>query len=248
MTVPLDEQEGVGRMDGDGIPRARIARELRLSRNAVARYADIQDMSPRAPVSKGRARRATDGIAPWIDAMLQADLLAPKKQRHTALRILDRAVEERGHAGSYSSIRGYVAAWKAEHAQGPGEGFLELVWTPGTAQVDFGDLAAKVAGTPVALKLLVVSFPRPNARFCAGLPCEKAEVFCWGLRVAFEWAGRAARLLVPDNATEAGRMVFGKVVESKPFAQFGARHRCESRHRDPYSGNERALSRTPWGP
>lgn len=34
-------------------------------------------------------------------------------------------------------------------------------------------------------------------------------------------------------------MVFGRVTESRPSSQFRAHYRCESRHRDPCSGNER---------
>ena len=239
MTVSLDEQEDIRQMDRDGVPRARIARELDLSRNTVSKYADKQDMSPEVPVSKRRARPATDGLASWIDAILASDQAVPRKQRHTAQRIFDRAVAEKGYAGSYSSIRRYVATWKREHAQGPKEGFLELQWAPGTAQVDFGNFEAQVAGQSLALKLLVVSFPHSNARFCVALPSERAEVFCWGLRYIFEWVGRAPRTLVLDNATEAGRMVFGKVTESKLFSQFRAHYRCESRYCSPYSGNEK---------
>lgn len=69
--------------------------------------------------------------------------------------------------------------------------------------------------------------------------CERAEVFCWGLRCIFEWAGRSPRTLVLDNATEAGRMAFGKVTESRLFSQFRAHYRCESRYCNPYSGNEK---------
>ncbi len=163
MAVPLDEQGDVRRMDRDGVPRARIAREPRLSRNAVAKCADSQDMSPEPPIGQKRAHRATDEIAQWIDAILTDDLCAPKKQRHTASRILDRAVEEKGYAGSHSSIRRHVATWKKEHVRGPGDGFPGLAWAPGAAQADFGDFTAQIAGKPVAAKLLVVSFPCSNA-------------------------------------------------------------------------------------
>ena len=239
MTVSLDDQEDIRKMDRDGVPRARIARELHLSRNTVAKYADMEDMSPEPPLAQERAHPAVDGIAGWVDSILQDDLSAPSKQRHTAKRIFDRAVAERGYAGSYSSIRRYVAAWKRDHAQGPGDGFLELRWAPGTAQVDFGNFSAVMAGAPAALKLLVVTFPHSNARYCVALPCERAEVFCWGLRRIFEWVGRAPRTLVLDNATEAGRMLFGKVTESDLFSQFRAHYRCESRYCNPYSGNEK---------
>lgn len=133
----------------------------------------------------------------------------------------------------------YVAAWRGEHAQGPRDGYPGLEWAPGTAQVDFGNFRATVAGRAIDPRLLVVTLPHPDARYCVALPCERAEVFCRGLRAVFELIGRAPRLLVPGDATEAGRMAFGKVTESRLFSQFRAHYRCESRCRDPYSGNEK---------
>lgn len=45
MTVPLDTRNDIRSMDADGVPRAEIARRLRVSRNTVAKYADMEDMS-----------------------------------------------------------------------------------------------------------------------------------------------------------------------------------------------------------
>lgn len=239
MTVSLDEQGDVRRMDRDGVPRAQIARELHLSRNTVAKCADGEDMSPKPPIAQRRAHPATDGIAGWIDAIPEGDLAVPRKRRHTARRVFDRAVAEKGHPGSHSSVRKCVAAWERERLQGPRDGFLELAWAPGTAQADFGDFAASIAGPAVPLKLLVVALPHSNPRFCIALPCERAEVSCRGLRSVFGRIGRPPRPPVLDDATEAGRMLSGRVTESELFSQFRAHHRCEGRHRDPHSGNER---------
>jgi hypothetical protein len=85
-------------------------------------------------------------------------------------------VDEMGYEGSYSSTGRYVAAWRGEHAQGPRDGYLEPGWAPGTAQVDFGNFRATVAGRAIDPRLLVVTLPHPDARFCVALPCERAEV------------------------------------------------------------------------
>ena len=82
MTVPLDVQQEIREMDRDGVARSRIALELHVSRNTVAKYADMQDMSPKAPVPQERRRPVmTGGVASWIDSVLEADLAAPRKQR-----------------------------------------------------------------------------------------------------------------------------------------------------------------------
>lgn len=239
MTMPLDVQQDIREMDRDGVSRSQIARELHVSRNTVAKYADMEDMSPRPPMPDGRRRPVmTEEVASWIDSLLEADLSAPRKQRHTAKRIYDRLVEERGYEGSYSTVRRHVAAWRQGHAT-PADGYLELVWAPGTCQVDFGNFRCVLAGAARDMKLLVLTLPHSNARFAVAMFSERAECLCQGLREIFEWMGRAPRVMVLDNATEAGRMTFGKVTESKLFAQFRAHYRFEARFCNPYSGNEK---------
>lgn len=164
MTVSPGEQEDIRRMDRDGVPRSRIARELGVSRNTVAKYADMRDMSPEPPLVRRRARPATDGLSRWIDAILEADLSVPRKQRHTAKRVYDRAADEMGYEGSYSSIRRYVAAWRGEHAQGPRDGlcFVNLSFHK-TASVRFTRQREDSSRTSVALAPILSSPTTPRA-------------------------------------------------------------------------------------
>lgn len=76
-----------------------------MSRNTVAKYADMEDMSPAAPMPQRRGRPALEGNEEWVIGVLEADLGAPRKQRHTARRIYDRLVAERGYGGSYSTVQ-----------------------------------------------------------------------------------------------------------------------------------------------
>ena len=56
MTVPLDTRNDICTMDADGVPRAEIARRLRVDRNTVAKYADTEDTSPFISVPARRER------------------------------------------------------------------------------------------------------------------------------------------------------------------------------------------------
>ena len=94
MTVPLDTVNDLRSMDAAGRARSEIARVFHVSRNTVAKYADMEDMSPAAPMPQRRDRAALEGSEEWVAGVLEADLGAPRKQRHTARRIYDRLVRE----------------------------------------------------------------------------------------------------------------------------------------------------------
>lgn len=89
------------------------------------------------------------------------------------------------------------------------------------------------------MRLLVLAPPHSSARFCISLLSERSGCLCDGLRRIFGRIGRAPSLLVLDDATEAGRMMRGKVTESTLLSQLRAHYRCAGRYCDPCSGNER---------
>lgn len=239
MTMPLGVRQRVRRMDADGAGPTEIARALGISRNTVVRYASMEDLSPAPPLAPERAKPAIDPLTGWVPEVLSDDLSAPRKQRHTARRIYDRLVEEEGYAGSYATVRRFVRERRLAQRQSPGDGYLELDWAPGTMQVDYGNFVATVAGRSLEPEMLAVTLPQSNSRYCVAMRCEKAECFCEGLAGVFELVGRVPRVMVLDNATEAGRMLFGKVTESRLFSQLKAHYRFESRFCNPHSGNEK---------
>src|SRR5215207_10068954 len=93
-----------------------------------------------------------EAAKPLIEAMLHEDLDAPRKQRHTARRVLARLVDE--HAMSeltYSCVRDYVARRRPEIAREAGraveEACVPQTHPPGAeAEVDFADLWIDLAG------------------------------------------------------------------------------------------------------
>ena len=55
---------------------------------------------------------------------------------------------------------------------------MELEWSPGVMQVDFGLAQAVIAGNRTDAHCLVVSFPHSNMRYAVALPGENAECVC----------------------------------------------------------------------
>ena len=146
---------------------------LRVSRNTVAKYADMEDMSPATPMPQRRGRPALEGNEEWVAGVLETDLGAPRKQRHTARRIYDRLVAERGYAGSRPTARRLVRGLRLARVAACGGMFLELEWAPGTCQIDFGNFRTTVGERALDLKLLIATLPHSNDRQCAALMSQR---------------------------------------------------------------------------
>ena len=209
-----------------------------MARDTVAKYAGREDCSPGPERSVSRPSKL-DPFRATVDGWLQADRFMPRKQRHTAKRVYDRLVSEKGYEGSYSPVQRYVKRWREEHRL-PSDGYLELKWHPGEAQVDFGMAQAVVGGDRVDVHCLVVTFPYSNMRYCVALPGENAECVCAGLRTVFEHIGAVPLTLVLDNATGAGhRIAWDKVTVVHVFELFVEHYRLETRFCNPNSGDEK---------
>lgn len=95
MTVPLDTVNDIRSMDAAGRSRSEIARMLHVSRNTVAKYADMEDMSPAAPMPQRRGRPALEGNEEWVIGVLEANRMDSAGRRRT-LRSIGRASESSG--------------------------------------------------------------------------------------------------------------------------------------------------------
>lgn len=238
MAIPMPVQQDIRRLDRLGVPHARIARDLGIDRGTVAKYAALEDYSPRKPLDR-RFGRCIDAFAPIVDGWLERDRMMPGKQRHTAKRIHERLVAECGFSGSYSAVQRYVKQWKEANRQ-RGDAYLRLEWAPGSMQVDFGVARAVIAGRERTVHFLVASFPYSNMRYAVAMPGENAECLCQGLVMLFAHVGGVPPVMVMDNATGAGhRDAKGELTLTALFESFVSHYLMEVRFCNPYSGNEK---------
>ena len=82
MAIPMPIVQDIRRLDRQGMSRAQIARRLHVDRGTVAKYADMEDCSPK-PKADRRYGSKIDPYAHLVDEWLEADRLLPRKQRHT---------------------------------------------------------------------------------------------------------------------------------------------------------------------
>lgn len=128
MAIPMPKQQDIRRLDRQGVSRSEIARRLNVDRATVAKYADMDDMTPKPPTDRRRGSKI-DPYAALVDGWLEADRMLPRKQRHTAKRVHDRLRAETEYDGEYTTTPGYVRRWRETNRSGS-DGYGELVWHP----------------------------------------------------------------------------------------------------------------------
>ena len=171
--------------------------------------------SPEPPPKKTRVRSAPrlDRFKPAIDAMLREDLTAPRKQRHTATRVLDRLIEEHGATElSYSTVRNYVRFRRPEIDAVAGrrvEVFIPQDHQPGAeAEVDFGEVWVVLAGVKTKCHMFVFRLSHSGKAIHRVYSTQSQEAFLEGHIDAFEEIGGIpTRHIRYDNLTSAVQAV-----------------------------------------
>ncbi|NYE20008.1 IS21 family transposase [Microbacterium immunditiarum] len=148
-----------------------------------------------------------------IDEMLRQDLDAPRKQRHTATRILVRLADENGATDlSYSTVRDYVRIRRAQIDIEAGrrvEVFVPQEHAPGEeAEVDFGEVWVILAGVKTKCHLFTFRLSHSGKSVHRVYSTQSQEAFLEGHFDAFEeLGGIPTRHIRYDNLTSAVQKV-----------------------------------------
>ena len=102
----------------EGLSQRQIATKLGISRNTVSKYL-TENTAPTTVIRKSvygtkEYSPETKRVIPIIDQWLEDDQKTWKKQKHTAIKIYKRLVDEYVYKGSASNIRKIVAKRRKE--------------------------------------------------------------------------------------------------------------------------------------
>jgi transposase len=200
----------------DGLSIRELARRHRCHRRVVR----LALASAVPPARKPRVFPAPklDSARRLIDAMLLEDLDAPRKQRHTARRVLARLVDEHGMAGlTYSTVRDYVARRRPEIAAEVGRiaaAFVPQFHEPGAeAEVDFADLWIVLRGVKTKVFLFTLRLSYSGKAAHRAFASQGQEAFLEGHLHAFHTVlgGTPVDKIRYDNLKSAvSRVLFGR--------------------------------------
>lgn len=193
----VDDFAEIRRLHRDGLSARQIARQLRVGRDTIRKA--LADPEP--PPYTRTAPRLAPVFGPFqaaVDAILEADRTAPRKQRHTATQIFRRLVAEHGYTGSYHPIQRYLQ----DRRNAARQTLVPLDHTPGhRLEADFGHIHVDFPDGRRLVPVLVATWSYSHAPFAVALPTERTEAVLHGMCEAFAFFNAVPREVWWDNPT-----------------------------------------------
>jgi transposase len=190
--IRLEYEFGVGTIQG-------VARKLRVHRRVVR-----EAIQSAIPARRKKTERPHMKMAPaveFIDAILEADRKAPRKQRHTAKRIWERIrAEVPGCTAAGRTVRQYVEHRKEALGLARHETFVPQSYDWGIeAQVDWYEAYADLDGERVKLPVFEMRSMASGAAYHRAYLRATQQAFLEAHELAFHYFGGVFRRLRYDN-------------------------------------------------
>ena len=186
---------------------AGVARKLGVHRRMVREA--IGNALPKRRKKAERPRWKMQAAVEFVDAVLEADRKAPRKQRHTAHRIWERIRQELPDCKiGERTVRHYVHDRKIELGMVVREICVPQSYAWGVeAQVDWYEAYADLSDERVKLQVFAMRSMASGAAFhCAYLHATQ-QAFLEAHELAFAYFGGVFRKLRYDNLTSAVKRV-----------------------------------------
>jgi transposase len=198
--IRLEYEFGVGTIQG-------VARKLRVHRRVVR-----EAIQSAIPARRKKTERPHMKMAPaveFVDAILEADRKAPRKQRHTARRIWDRIREEvPGCTAASRTVRQYVEQRKEALGLVRRETFVPQSYDWGVeAQVDWYEAYADLDGERVKLQVFEMRSMASGAAYHRAYLRATQQAFLEAHELAFHYFGGVFGRLRYDNLSSAVKKI-----------------------------------------
>ena len=223
----------------DGFSQREVAKQLGVARKSVRKALERVcpiDYSLKTP----RVCPVLDSFKPIIDAWLEQDRRAPRKQRHSGARIHERLVAEHEFTGSLRSVSTYVSACRK--VETPAAVFAPMEYPPGfEVQIDWGEGTVILNGNATVLFFFCARLPFSKATFVRAYAKDDMPSFLDAHNYLFQYLGGVPTQLAYDNLKSAVIKVLTgrKRVLNKRLTELKSHYLFQTRFCNVASGNEK---------
>jgi transposase len=238
--VELFEQIRREYKHGEGTIRG-VSRQFGIHRRMVR-----EALRSALPTKRKQTKRACPKLGPvkdFIDAILESDRRAPRKQRHTAHRIHQRLKAELpGREVSESTVRRYVGIRKHEMGWAAREIFVPQSYAWGSkAQADWYEAVAELEGERCTLQVFSLRSMASGAAFHRAYRRATQKAFLEAHELAFRYFGGVFRQVRYDNLKSAVKKILQgyQREETSRFIAFRSHWGFAAEFCNPGRGNEK---------
>lgn len=218
-----------------------VARKLGIHRRMVREA--LADAVPRERKVTIRRKPKLEPAMPFIEAILEADRRAPRKQRHTAHRIWCRLRAERPEVNvAESSIRRYVRERKIQLKLIEQETFIPQSYSwGGEAQVDWYEAYADIGGERQKTYEFCMRSMASGGAFHCAFPHASQQAFLEAHEQAFHHFSGVFTTCRYDNLSSAVKRILRghRREETTRFIAFRSHWGFESEFCTPGEGHEK---------
>jgi len=218
-----------------------VAKKLGVHRRMVREA--IGNALPKPRKKTERRRWKMEAAADFVDAILEADRKAPRKQRHTAHRMWERIGQELPDCQiGERTVRQYVHERKVALAMKVRETCVPQSYAWGAeAQVDWYEAYADLSGERVKLQVFAMRSMASGAAFHCAYRHATQQAFLEAHERAFVYFGGVFRKLRYDNLGSAVKKILRgyRREETARFIAFRSHWRFEAEFCTPVQAHEK---------
>jgi len=187
----------------DNLSINEIAKKTSLSRNTVKKWLRM----PNGTDPSYKRRPQPTKLSPFEDQLKQAliaDSHRPKRQRRTALRLLEE-LQKAGYEGGYTQLTDYIRAWRYDTSSHAGKhAFVPLKFRWGEAfQFDWSEESLVVGGVYRRLQVAHTTLCASRAFMLSAYPSQSHEMLFDAHHRAFQALGGVPLRGIYDNMKTA---------------------------------------------
>lgn len=240
VVITVKDYKEIRQMYLSGVSKRQIARQLQISRNTVDKYCKGCAVPWERKVPERETTVLTKEVVEFIRNCLSEDEQENlKKQRHTAKRIYDRLVSEKGFTGGETTVRRKVKEMKDTIPKV----FIPLEFSPGEAmQIDWGEATVYILGKKLTVNLFCARLCSSCAPIVFAYRRQNEESFLEAFVRTFSFFGGVPEKVIFDNAKIAVKDGYGAHAKKQAgYTKLSAHYGFDALFCNPSEGHEKGL-------